>query len=133
MVMFLREILLLVLKEIRFMSFFEHGYVPSHLLPPFTTQFTILFSSEIWIGDGFCQRKFDDQFAVTAPAAILSPEKAWDMYSNGIRLDVYHNAALDGKRWNKVGGYLKYWKTNVKEQFPEAVHMCDAFIKAGSR
>jgi hypothetical protein len=70
---------------------------------------------------------------VTAPAAILSPEKAWDMHSNGIILDVFHNAALDGKDESKVGGYLKYWKAKVKDQFPEAVDKCDAFIKARFR
>lgn len=70
---------------------------------------------------------------MTAPAAILSPDKAWDMHANGIQLDVFHNAALDGKRKNKVGGYLKYWKTNVKDQFPEAVDKCAAYIIAGMR
>lgn len=88
---------------------------------------------ELWIGDGFLQRKYDDQYAVTAPAAILAPERSWDMHSNGIQLDVFHNGVLDGKRNKKAGGYLKYWKQTVQHQFPEAVAKCSNYIKAGMR
>ena len=59
--------------------------------------------------------------------------KAWDMHSNGIKLDVYHNSHLDGKRNQRAGGYLKYWQITVKKQFPEALERCEAFIKAGNR
>jgi hypothetical protein len=80
--------------------------------------------AEIWIGDDFLQRRYDDQFAVTAPAAILAPEKAWDMRGNNIHLDVFHNFALDGKHREQVGGFLKYWRENAKDRFPDAVDVC---------
>jgi hypothetical protein len=97
-------------------------------------QFRVYYTppTETWIGDGFLQRKFDDQYGVTAPAAVLSPEKAWDMHSHDIVLDVYHNSNLDGKG-RGVGGFHKYWKTTVKNQFPEAADKCAAHIKAGNR
>jgi hypothetical protein len=80
--------------------------------------------AKIWIGDGFLQRRYDDQCAVTVPAAILAPEKAWDMRRNKIHLDIFHNFALDGKRGDKVGGFKKYWRQNAKARFPEAVNAC---------
>lgn len=80
--------------------------------------------AQIWIGNGFLQRRYDDQSAVTIPAAILAPERAWDMRRNKIRLDVFHNFDLDGKRGDRVGGFKKFWKKNARSRFPEAVDAC---------
>lgn len=76
------------------------------------------------IGDCFLCRQFDDQTMVTVPAALLAPEKSWDMYRNGIELKVAHNNLLDGKRNKKVGGFLNYWKVNAQSNFPEAADKC---------
>jgi len=82
--------------------------------------------AETWIGNGFLQRRYDDQAGVTIPAAILAPDRAWDMRHNKIRLNVYHNFDLDGKKssGNRVGGFIKYWKATVKNQLPDAVGIC---------
>ena len=77
-----------------------------------------------WIGDGFLQRRYDDQAALTIPAAILAPEKAWDMRDNKIRLDMFHNFDLDGRGNEWVGGFKKFWKKNATTRFPDAVHVC---------
>lgn len=79
---------------------------------------------QTWIGDGFLQRRYDDQAGVTVPAAILDPDRAWDMRRNHIRLNVYHNFDLDGKKFERVGGFLKYWKNVARHQFPEAAKVC---------
>mmetsp|Transcript_57173 Transcript_57173/g.139371 ORF Transcript_57173/g.139371 Transcript_57173/m.139371 type:complete len:478 (+) Transcript_57173:179-1612(+) len=76
------------------------------------------------IGDCFLCRQFDDQTMVTVPAALLAPKKSWDMYKNGIELEVAHNNLLDGKRKKKVGGFLNYWKSNAQTKFPSAVDKC---------
>jgi len=80
--------------------------------------------AETWIGDGFLQRLYDDQAGVTIPAAILAPDRAWDMRQNKIRLNVYHNSDLDGKSEEPVGGFKKYWRTTVINQFPDAAGIC---------
>lgn len=90
----------------------------------FYRQEQVIRWAETLIGDCFLCRRFDDQVAVTVPAAILAPERSWDMYRNGIELDVAHNNLLDGKRKKKVGGFLNYWKNNAKEKFPEAWDKC---------
>ena len=80
--------------------------------------------AKTWIGDGFLQRRYDDQAGVTIPAAILAPERAWDMRRNKIQLNVFHNFDLDGKKSDRVGGFLKYWRKVVKQRFPEAAKVC---------
>lgn len=80
--------------------------------------------AQAWIGDGFLQRRYDDQAGVTVPAAILTPDRAWDMRANNIRLNVYHNFDLDGKSRERVGGFLKYWKNISRLQFPDAAKVC---------
>ncbi len=86
--------------------------------------------AKIWIGDGFLQRRYDDQAAVTIPVAVLAPERAWEMRRNNIQLDVFHNFDLDGKKKNRVGGFKKYWQTTVQNQLPDAAKVCQ--IRAGN-
>jgi hypothetical protein len=74
--------------------------------------------AETLIGDCFLCRKYDDQIAVTVPAAMIAPERAWGMRENGIRLDVFHNGAWDGKE--RAGGFKKYWRKGGSEHFPAA-------------
>jgi hypothetical protein len=81
------------------------------------------------IGDCFLCRQFDDQIAVTVPPAMLAPERAWDMHANGVKLGVYHNFLIDGKKKQRVGGFMKYWPKNAKKEFPEAWGKCE--ITAG--
>ena len=78
--------------------------------------------AEIWIGDGFLQRSYDDQAAVTVPAAILAPERSWEMRSHGINLQVFHNNRMDGKE--RVGGFFRLWDTNVSHNLPSANGVC---------
>jgi hypothetical protein len=75
------------------------------------------------IGDGFLSRRFDDQLAVTVPAAILAPERSWDMYSHDFVLNVFHNHVIDGKKNRPAGGFLKYWNNNGRN-FTEAWSVC---------
>ena len=81
------------------------------------------------IGDEFLSRRFDDQLAVTAPAAILAPERSWDMYSHDFKLNVYHNSDIDGKRNRRSGGFRMYWK-KYGQNFTEAWSVCN--IRAGN-
>jgi hypothetical protein len=85
--------------------------------------------SETLIGDCFLCRRFDDQMAVTVAPAMLAPDRAWDMYSHGVRLNIAHNFAMDGKNNNRTGGFKVYWKKNAETRFPEAWGKCE--ITAG--
>jgi hypothetical protein len=86
--------------------------------------------AETWIGNGFLQRRYDDQAGVTVPAAILAPERSWHMRRNKIVLSVYHNFDLDGSKGRRVGGFKKYWRKTARHQLPGADGVCQ--IKAGN-
>ena len=79
---------------------------------------------ENWIGDCFLCREFDDQGAVTIPPSVLAPNRAWDMYENGIQLDVFHNRLLDGKRARDKGLFKRYWESHVKHNLTNADGVC---------
>lgn len=78
---------------------------------------------ETLIGDCFLCREFDDQIAVTVPAAILAPNRSREMRRSGYKLDVYHNSFLDAQANENVGGFKRYWKDH-KQDFPEAWGKC---------
>lgn len=86
---------------------------------------------EAIFGDCFLCREPDDQFAVTAPAAILAPERSFQMRGKGYRLDVFHNMHMDGFEKSKPSGFIKRWKQFGETEFPSAVGKCK--IKAGNR
>jgi hypothetical protein len=89
--------------------------------------------ADIMIGDTKFSRRWDDQLAVTVPAAMRAPNRSWEMGANGVKLDVWHNGMLDGKyRW-RGGGYQKWWQKESAESFPEAVETCKALITNGGR
>ena len=44
--------------------------------------------AETLIGECFLCRKWDDQIAVTVPAAMLAPDRAWDLYAHKIHLEI---------------------------------------------
>jgi hypothetical protein len=50
---------------------------------------------DIMIGDGKFSRRWDDQLAVTVPAAMRAPERSWEMGANGVKLDVWHNGTYE--------------------------------------
>jgi hypothetical protein len=70
-------------------------------------------------GDCFLCREPDDQLAVTVPAAILAPERSWEMRSKGIHLDVFHNGMMDGLDLAKPAGFKKYCKAFEGESVKE--------------
>jgi len=77
-------------------------------------------------GDCFLCRFPDDQLAVTVPAAILAPERSWEMRSKGFKLDVFHNFMLDGIDYVKPSRFVNYWKTVVKPKLSstDSIHTC---------
>lgn len=86
-----------------------------------------LYWAEALIGNGFLQRRFDDQIAVTVPAAFLTPHQSWLLRGVGIELGVHHNGKLDGFSKTPGGGFKRWWlKKGGKEGFPEAAAACPA-------
>jgi hypothetical protein len=87
------------------------------------------------IGDRKFSRSWDDQLAVTVPAALLAPNRSWDMNSNGIILDIYHNQHFDGdtKRRHRGGGYVHWWENFSNTSFPEAIEECAVYVKNSGR
>jgi hypothetical protein len=83
---------------------------------------------DIMIGDTKFSRRWDDQLAVTVPAAMRAPTRSWEMGANGIKLDVWHNGYMDGKRKWKGGGYVKWWKAEANASFPEGFGSCKSLL-----
>ncbi|CAJ1956075.1 unnamed protein product [Cylindrotheca closterium] len=75
-------------------------------------------------------REWDDQIAVTVPAAFENPDKAWDMRMHGYNMSIHHNGKLDGKQKAKKWKYTTWWKY-YKDEFPVAREMCDHLVKFG--
>jgi len=69
-------------------------------------------------------RHLDDQLAVTVPAAILAPGLAWDMRSNGVKLNVFHNGAIDGHHHERVGGFKRWFSKHGKGNFSAGWKAC---------
>lgn len=80
-------------------------------------------------GDCFLCRFPDDQLAVTAPAAILAPERSWEMRSKGFKLDVFHNFLLDGIDRANPPGFVRYWNDIAKYNLPSADGVCSVTQK----
>ena len=106
-----------------------HGFMHVTNLEFFRTE-PVRKWTDAWISDNAFSRKFDDQAAVTIPAALLAPDKAWDMWSHGMSLNVMHNGAVDGRyRLQGLPSYLKYWSKYVHapstvSTFPRARANC---------
>ena len=74
------------------------------------------------IGDTKFSRKFDDQIAVTVPAAVLASNRTADFERGaGMKLNIFHNFQMDGR--DQVGGFKKWWKRN-RGNFSEARPHC---------
>lgn len=73
-------------------------------------------------------RQWDDQIAVTIPAAMRAPDRAWDMRSVGINQGVHHAGYLDGKDKNMKYSYIAYWNSAGKQNWEVGRKMCDGLI-----
>ena len=79
---------------------------------------------EAIFADGFLRRSPCDQLAATAPAAMLAPERSFEMRARGFHLDVYHNHDIDGIEPAVITGFINYWKEKGQKQFPSAFRVC---------
>jgi hypothetical protein len=89
-----------------------------------------LFLQNLLAGRRF-SREWDDQVAVTVPAALEAPHRSWDLRSRGSRLSIFHNGFLDGKRTEipvTDGSYVTLWNSTVKFTWPEARDACDRLV-----
>lgn len=83
---------------------------------------------EILVSDHRFSRQFDDQLAVTAPAALVAPDRAWDMRRNGLNLGIHHNGQLDGKEKNIAQGYTTFWEKEGKKKWNVGSEICDNLV-----
>jgi hypothetical protein len=85
---------------------------------------------ELHAGDHRFSREWDDQLAVTAPAALGAPGRVRDLRTSGHRLGVHHNGYLDGKEWNEKYGVMfwEYWTHDIRNRWEVGREMCDALV-----
>ena len=80
-------------------------------------------------------REWDDQMAVTLPAAVQAPKRVADYRLNGLNVSIFHNFEMDGKELmphvNK--GYVSYWQNVARDNWESGRMMCDKFIKHTGR
>jgi hypothetical protein len=46
---------------------------------------------------------------------------------------MFHNFLYDGKKDRRLRGFVRWWKHNSHDTFPEAKDTCDALIKVKHR
>eukprot|EP00558_Chaetoceros_sp_UNC1202_P002233 CAMPEP_0197259100 /NCGR_PEP_ID=MMETSP1429-20130617/83345_1 /TAXON_ID=49237 /ORGANISM="Chaetoceros sp., Strain UNC1202" /LENGTH=353 /DNA_ID=CAMNT_0042723299 /DNA_START=32 /DNA_END=1093 /DNA_ORIENTATION=- len=80
------------------------------------------------VSDYRFSRRWDDQLAVTVPAVMEDPEKAWDMRKHGIHLGLHHNTMIDGKEKGTHLSYVKWWTHTGKKKWAVGRAMCDGLI-----
>ncbi|CAJ1948505.1 unnamed protein product [Cylindrotheca closterium] len=74
--------------------------------------------------DCFLCREYDDQVAVTVPAAVLAPNRSKDMRKSGLILNNYHNSMIDGQIKSVPAGFKMYWRKIGAFNFTEADGFC---------
>jgi hypothetical protein len=104
-----------------------HGFFHITNLDFFRSEASLRWTDEL-VGDSHFSRRWDDQIAVTVSPAVLAPNRSWDMYSHGIKLNVYHNGDIDGKSRAPLMGFVRFWDGYKNSTFPEAVDVCDRWI-----
>lgn len=75
-------------------------------------------------------RQWDDQIAVTVPAAMEDPDRAWDMRLHGYNMSILHNGMLDGKTRAPKFLFTRWWNL-YKDTWPVAREMCNNLVKFG--
>jgi hypothetical protein len=75
---------------------------------------------------------FDDQLSVTIVGAMeANGTRAWDMYANGHKPMIRHNAHMDGKTRYKIINMVNWWKLEGRKTWEEAKLLCDTcFMKS---
>lgn len=76
-------------------------------------------------------REWDDQLAVTIPAAMDAPHRSWDMRTHGLNLSVFHNGLMDGKdkeRPVEDDRFTVFWDDTVSRTWPIAREMCGPLV-----
>ena len=75
-------------------------------------------------------RKWDDQLAVTIPAAMEDHTRAWDIRLHNISLMIRHNFCYDGKV-NEKYNYrkpIKWWKNEGRYAWEVGRLLCDQCV-----
>lgn len=85
-----------------------------------------------FVGEYKFSRMFDDQLAVTIVGAMeANGTRAWDMYRNGHKPMIRHNAHMDGKARYNIINMVAWWKKEVRHTWEEAKLLCDTcFLKS---
>lgn len=105
---------------------------------------------KILVEDYKFSREWDDQLAVTIPAAMDAPNRSWYYHSHGINPRMFHNGYIDSMHWKNNSdllyrwGYHRNWKDNVatkssdgdagghtslRNRWDYGKQMCDSYIK----
>lgn len=85
-----------------------------------------------FVGEYKFSRMFDDQLAVTIVGAMeANGTRAWDMYRNGHKPMIRHNAHMDGKARYNIINMVAWWKKEGRHTWEEAKLLCDTcFLKS---
>ena len=100
-----------------------HGFM--HITDlDFYRQPQVLNGLQTLFGNCFLCRIPDDQMAVTLPAAIYAPDKAWDLRTKGFDLRIFHNFRMDGAVPLQPPGFRRHWSEVAAMGFPTADQVC---------
>ena len=84
------------------------------------------------IGGKRFSREWDDQLAVTVPAAMEAPERSWDMRAHGLHLEVWHNGNIDGKLQERPmppdDNFVPYWNETGRGRWSFGSGVCESYV-----
>lgn len=109
-----------------------HGFLHVTNLDFYRSPLNLNFN-KILVSSHRFSRQWDDQIAVTVPAAMGAPERAWDMRQNGLNLSIWHNGYLDGKTDIRPRGFKVWFHKVGHQRWPEGQEKCGRFVVAGGR
>jgi len=75
-------------------------------------------------------RLWDDQLAVTVPAVMEDPKRAWDYRIHGLNAGIHHNGRVDGKEKPQYINYINAWVHGHKKNWTAGRAMCDGLVAA---
>jgi len=81
-----------------------------------------------YVGDHRFSREFDDQFAVTLPAAMEGPNLAWEERASNLTLMIGHHHMFDVRKKEYAKKVPKGFFDLAKETWPGLQERCGAFF-----
>ncbi len=106
-----------------------HGFHHITNLDVYRKEEHLKFLHSITEGNYKFSRLWDDQLAVTVPAIMDTPGKAWDYWRHNVTTNIFHHGDLDGKGNGKnIKDFKKFLDNQGSNKWEEGTRRCSDYI-----